>query len=113
MDILLVVVFSLLFILLYVVVGLTLGKTNPKFCIIFIYRYSKKWDQQLNLLLDKGTVVYQDNSTMQFKLDNQLERVWVENYPYGYGVSYGSEKLRVRPSRKTITKLRKLQLTNR
>lgn len=81
--------------------------------------YNKKWDEDLNYLIDNCDAVLDeansiDNKhyTIIFRSGEYFVSVWVQNYPYSYGRPYLSLKYeeRYRPSRLTILKLRKLQL---
>ena len=76
------------------------------------YRYSKEWDELLNLLMEKEKPVFERINGLDGKIYNVsfLDiMVWVGNYPYAYATpsptdtKYRGEK-RFRPSRLTILK---------
>ena len=71
---------------------------KPKFWVM-VHPYNKQWDIKLNELLDKENNVRVIN---EFWADVGGTKVWISNYPYGYG---DPELLDIRPSRATIERL--------
>lgn len=68
------------------------------------YKYNAKWDKILNANIEKGIVTRVDFAECVVG----DVRVWVSNFPYGYGTPYTTKMSGLpRPSRKTILKLRK------
>lgn len=61
--------------------------------ILMNYRYSKKWDQKLNYLMDNQR--FENISNYVATIGEYT--LWIENYPYASFCNDG-----VRPSRKTI-----------
>ena len=73
---------------------------KPKFWVM-LYPYSRQWDIKLNEMLDKENNVRVIN---EFWGDVGGIKVWISNYPYGYG---DPKTLNIRPSRATIERLHK------
>jgi hypothetical protein len=73
-------------------------------------RYSKRWDIELNRLIDEdnGVINYFMDGVNFFQIQFGEIRVWVEHYPYGYGTPYCNKNMpnNIRPSRKTIERLK-------
>jgi hypothetical protein len=74
-------------------------------------RYSKRWDEELNQLLDENKIELKPNilgGVYKIKLGDIY--VWVANYPYAYATSSGNTTIPngVRPSRKTIIRLKEM-----
>ena len=65
------------------------------------------WDEKLNQMIDDNVHLEEEkvlaNETFNIILDGKY-KVWVKNYPYGYGNIYGSDGL---PRRRTRQRLRK------
>lgn len=77
------------------------------------YPYDKKWDKQLNELMDKFEPEFDRPSSIDGKIAIVKFggcQVWIENYPYAYGTPYDFYRSvdKVRPSRLTILRLRDL-----
>jgi hypothetical protein len=72
-------------------------------------RYSKRWDIELNRLIDQdnGVIDYMDKDRF-FEIKFGDIAVWISNYPYGYGTPHNNIGLSndIRPSRKTIERLK-------
>jgi hypothetical protein len=76
--------------------------------------YSKAWDVKVNRLLDNITPKISNRNLIDgcyYRLYFQETTLWIQNYPYSYGVEYTLKfgKGVVRPSRLTILKLRKIE----
>lgn len=76
------------------------------------YRYSKEWDEIVNLLIEKEEPVFEKINSLDGRIYNVSfgeVTIWIQNYPYSYGTpsptvsNYKGE--RFRPSRLTIKKL--------
>lgn len=79
----------------------------------FNYRYSKEWDEELNRLLDIERPILDKPNSLDGKyywlyLGDTI--VWIQNYPYGFGLELDENKntIKVRPSKKTILRLKKV-----
>lgn len=72
---------------------------KPNFWVM-VEPYSRQWDIKLNEMLDKENSV---RVVSEFWVDVGGIKVWIGNYPYGYG---NPELIGVRPSRATIERLR-------
>ena len=62
------------------------------------------WDDKLNDLLDKNTVLI---SRTGYSANIGGVEVWIKNYPYAYGSPYGRWEMDVLPSISTRKRLRK------
>jgi hypothetical protein len=73
-------------------------------------RYSKRWDIELNRLIDQdnGVIDYMRDGTNYFTINFGDISVWVTNYPYGFGTPNGNKGIpsNIRPSRETIERLK-------
>jgi len=73
-------------------------------------RYSKRWDIELNRLIDKdnGIIDYMNDGQTYFSIKFGDVEVWVNNYPYAYGTPNGNKYIpsNIRPSRETIERLK-------
>lgn len=79
----------------------------------FNYRYSKEWDEELNRLLDIERPILDKPNSIDGKYYWLYLRdtiVWIQNYPYGFGLELDENKdtIKVRPSKKTILRLKKV-----
>lgn len=72
-------------------------------------RYSKRWDIELNRLIDQdnGVIDYMSDNVLFFNIKFGDIKVWVNNYPYAYGTPIAKGiPSKIRPSRKTIERLK-------
>jgi hypothetical protein len=73
-------------------------------------RYSKRWDIELNRMIDQdnGVIDYFSDGVTYFTIKFGEIEVWVENYPYAYGTPNGTKGIpsNIRPSRETIERLK-------
>lgn len=65
------------------------------------YRYSKPWDDAINLWMNEGAEAKGDCYSVKIK----DRKIWVGNYPYAFCIPYGWG-VEVRPSRRTIKRFR-------
>lgn len=73
-------------------------------------RYSERWDKELNKMIDQDNMVINYFINSEFYSVNFGDiKVWVSNYPYGYGSPHDNTKIpnNIRPSRETIERLKK------
>lgn len=70
------------------------------------YPYSKKWDKIVNELIDGNAEI--KHSYLGYSAVIGTYNVWLSNYPYSYGRPYNNMGIPddIRPSRKTILKLK-------
>jgi hypothetical protein len=72
-------------------------------------RYSKRWDIELNRLIDQdnGVIYYISDNITFFDIQFGDIKVWVNNYPYAYGTPIAKGiPSNIRPSRETIERLK-------
>jgi hypothetical protein len=72
------------------------------------YPYDEEWDIKLNSLMEKFEPVFNDLNSIDgliYSVSFDGNKVWVRNYPYGYGMPYFYNHISKRPSRITILKL--------
>lgn len=64
--------------------------------------YSDRWDRVINRIIDEDQV----DRVGCYTAHVGSKEVWIGNYPYSYGVPYRISRAGVRPSRRTIRRLR-------
>lgn len=73
-------------------------------------RYSKRWDIELNRMIDqdKGVIDYTSDGIELSVIKFGEVKVWAGNYPYGYATPHYNIGIpnRIRPSRETIERLK-------
>lgn len=72
------------------------------------HSYNKRWDEFISYIIDNRIEPIEIHEfAMTIRVDGEKDTsVWLENYPYAYGVVHG-DALRVRPSRYNIVRLNK------
>ena len=75
----------------------------------YVNPYSEEWDVKLNQWLDKYELKNPRRGSTYFVAELNGHALWVGNYPYSYGYPYLPKQIAVRPSRKTILRLRKAE----
>jgi hypothetical protein len=90
-----------------------LHNTCPYLTTKFRGTYSEQWEDILNYYLDNYTHVEIDTFNCILHVNNTSVKVWVGNFPYAYGNCEGgtySFASKLRPSRRTIARLRAFEL---
>jgi len=82
----------------------------------FLMRRLRPYDEDLDTctnalldLIDKNGVDSWDNYTLNVKVGDNVERIWISNYPYSYGMFYEGDNTKG-ISYKTFKRVRKIHL---
>ena len=54
------------------------------------FQVNKQYDKWLNDLMDKGTPL-EEKSYYTVRFKDTTANIWVQNYPYAYGYTYGPD----------------------